>query len=212
MSRVSVWLYTHFSESQPLFVLGNLESSSSNMFCQPAYPSTAVILFVLLVFLDGVYIKIVNTSVPATSNCSTIINPHNFDYRINSPQPCSRETKDRLDLLVWIHSAPASIDKVRVIFFLGDTKSTKIQDGLYYESELYRDIVQETYMDSYKNLTYKFMSAMKWITHYCPNTKLILKADDDTVVDTRLMLQQLAKSISYPENTAINTFLCSIMS
>ena len=202
------------------------------MFCQPAYPSTAVILFVLLVFLDGVYIKIVNTSVPATSNCSTIINPHNFDYRINSPQPCSRETKDRLDLLVWIHSAPentrersvvretwanrkhfpASIDKVRVIFFLGDTKSTKIQDGLYYESELYRDIVQETYMDSYKNLTYKFMSAMKWITHYCPNTKLILKADDDTVVDTRLMLQQLAKTINYPENAAINTFLCSIMS
>lgn len=57
---------------------------------------------------------------------------------------------------------------------------------------MYNDIVQEDFIDAYKNLTYKGVAALKWITHYCLNSKYVLKADDDMFVNMFTLLRHLS--------------------
>ena len=145
-----------------------------------------------------------------------VINPHNFSYLINNPKLC-HQVNESVGLLVWVHSTPEHtrirtvvretwasllptyIGKVKVVFFLGAVNNELLQSRLYYENELYRDIVQETYVDSYRNITYKGMSALKWITRFCNNTQLVLKTDDDAMVDVRTLFTQLDGTLNYPK-------------
>jgi hypothetical protein len=39
-------------------------------------------------------------------------------------------------------------------------------------------------MDTYRNLTLKHMLAYEWTLDHCPEANFVLKADDDTFVDT----------------------------
>ena len=50
---------------------------------------------------------------------------------------------------------------VKVVFFLGLSGDSSIQDSILYESELYRDIVQSDFIDHYHNNTYKAMSYLQ---------------------------------------------------
>lgn len=59
------------------------------------------------------------------------------------------------------------------------TPQWKIND----ENVKYRDIIQGNFKEHYHNLTYKHVMGLQWVTHYCPQTKFILKMDDDIVVD-----------------------------
>lgn len=47
----------------------------------------------------------------------------------------------------------------------------------------YGDIVQEDFVDSYRNLTHKAIMALRWVSQNCQNAKLILKADDDIFIN-----------------------------
>lgn len=49
---------------------------------------------------------------------------------------------------------------------------------------MYDDIVQGSFLDAYRNMTYKHVMALKWFTYHCPEAKYILKADDDVFVNT----------------------------
>jgi hypothetical protein len=51
------------------------------------------------------------------------------------------------------------------------------------ESETYGDIVQTAFEDTYRNLTYKAMSVLRWVSTYCPSVTYVLKADDDAIVN-----------------------------
>lgn len=156
------------------------------------------------------------------------INPHNFKYLINNPKLCDH-TED-VGLFVWVHSGPAnlrrrialretwanqknipaSVGKVQMVFFLGAIPNDTLQNKLYYENDIYGDLVQESYSDGYRNLTYKAMSGLKWITKYCHNIKLILKTDDDMVIDTRSLFVHLNHIAGYPEKPVKNTILCDV--
>ena len=76
------------------------------------------------------------------------------------------------------------------MFLLGNRPSSPIAQ-IRKENDLYRDIVQEDFIDSYRNLTVKSIMALKWATKYCKNAKLIFKMDDDTLVNTFLLLKLL---------------------
>ena len=57
------------------------------------------------------------------------------------------------------------------------------QDKLNNESEEYGDIIQESFVDSYANLTVKSLMLLKWFTHNCDNTQYLLKTDDDMYIN-----------------------------
>ena len=153
-----------------------------------SYPATLKLsLYFLLSYTDTVY----------TRPADHIVNPHPFTYHINNENICN----DNTDTLIWIHTAPNQFRhrmflrdtwanpahfrkrNVSLVFFLGMSNLPLIQGKIEYESESYNDIVQETYIDSYRNLTYKAIGGCKWTSTYCKSAKLILKADDDAVIN-----------------------------
>ena len=58
---------------------------------------------------------------------------------------------------------------------LGWPGSDAKQDKLQEETTLHGDIVQEDFTDSYRNLTYKAIMAMKWVSTYCKHATFVLK-------------------------------------
>ena len=73
-----------------------------------------------------------------------------------------------------------------MLFFIGAVNHSvkpTLQEALRFEHERYGDIVQGSYIDSYRNLTYKAISALKYISHNCRNVPYILKTDDDVFVN-----------------------------
>jgi len=124
------------------------------------------------------------------------VNPHPFRY-ILTPQASTCRSNEDIYLFVYVHSAPkhrkrrdlirrtwanvthyaASVAAIRCVFVIGlpmlsaDRSKSVIDDDLQEtvirESLVHRDIIQENYVDCYRNLTYKAVAAMRWITENC---------------------------------------------
>ena len=75
--------------------------------------------------------------------------------------------------------APNTLVKVSIFFLFGTVENTTDNDRLLSESNKYQDIVIADFHDSYKNLTRKVLTGLKWVTEYCAGAKYILKVDDD---------------------------------
>ncbi|KAI8780001.1 beta-1,3-galactosyltransferase 5 [Biomphalaria glabrata] len=138
---------------------------------------------------------------------------YNFMYKIVPTVDCSnldlvicvvgKRNKNRTRQTIrktWGSYANVSSNKAALIFFLGSehpstNDSQSVQHYIDKEAELYGDILQEDYIDHYKNLTFKTLSILKWVTSRCPGSELVLKADDDMYVNVPLLVQNL-KNIS----------------
>ncbi|XP_062576742.1 beta-1,3-galactosyltransferase 1-like [Saccostrea cucullata] len=64
------------------------------------------------------------------------------------------------------------------------SQNNSLQLELEKESAIHKDIVQENFIDSYFNLTYKAVMAMKWVSTYCNEAQYMMKTDDDMYVNT----------------------------
>ena len=73
--------------------------------------------------------------------------------------------------------------KVRHVFLLGAVRDKHEQELIDAESEKHNDIVQQSFMDTYNNLTLKTMMMMEWAVSYCSNAKYIFKADSDLFIN-----------------------------
>lgn len=137
---------------------------------------------------------------------------------------------DNTEIIFWIHTAPDHVRKrltlrltwgntktnlikanTAMVFFLGlikpDGTSKKKQKMLEYESELYGDIIQEDYIDSYRNMSYKAISGARWVTNHCPQAKLVIKADDDALIDLPCLIHEVKNQQSVGRMRE-NTMLC----
>ena len=63
------------------------------------------------------------------------------------------------------------------------------------ESSKYGDIIQEDFVDSYRNLTYKGIAGLKWVSHFCPHAEYLLKTDDDILLDIVALLEHFLLSV-----------------
>jgi len=153
-----------------------------------------------------------------------IVNPHNFSLIHNPGYSVCNES---VYILVYVHSGPSNYQRriairetwasqtlfpdIRLVFMMGKTVNEHIMKAIEYENSIYHDIVQEDFIDSYKNLTYKGIMALKWISIYCQQTKYILKVDDDIVVNTFTLMNHL-KFLDKHKKTQENTILCLLWS
>jgi hypothetical protein len=128
---------------------------------------------------------------------------HNRD---NNENVTSRQAP-AASVIVYVHSAPDNFGKrqslratwsrrsmfpnVRIVFMMGLSKTDTDQHLIMLEAGLYGDIVQENFLDSYRNLTYKGIMAMKWLSLHCANVDFILKVDDDIVVNMFALVRHL---------------------
>ncbi|XP_075527621.1 beta-1,3-galactosyltransferase 5-like [Dermacentor variabilis] len=69
-----------------------------------------------------------------------------------------------------------------VVFLLGKTLDQEVQRKVFAEQDLYGDIVQGDFLDTYRNLTYKTVMLIRWARVKCSGVHFMLKTDDDMLV------------------------------
>lgn len=87
----------------------------------------------------------------------------------------------------------ASQLNMRVIFFLGSHEDQFFNNVILLESQLYDDIVQVDFMDSYRNVTLKSYSMLRWQVMMCSNAKYYFNTDSDVIVFPKHLLEFVSK-------------------
>ncbi|XP_068137202.1 lactosylceramide 1,3-N-acetyl-beta-D-glucosaminyltransferase [Hyperolius riggenbachi] len=137
----------------------------------------------------------------------------NFKYLINNEDKC--ENKNLL-LLLFVKTSPENRRRrdairstwgneeyirtqyaanIKVVFALGvdkDPVTRSLQQGqLDLENQVYKDLIQQEFQDTFHNLTLKFLLQFGWVNAYCPNAKFIMTADDDIFIHTPNLVSYL---------------------
>lgn len=85
--------------------------------------------------------------------------------------------------------------RVQTLFLLGEPNSADpqavSQKKLEEESSAHGDILQATFLDTYRNLTLKTLSGLNWADKHCPTAQYILKTDDDVFVNVPELVSEL---------------------
>ncbi|XP_067391228.1 beta-1,3-galactosyltransferase 2-like [Emydura macquarii macquarii] len=84
--------------------------------------------------------------------------------------------------------------KVVRLFMLGVNDKDE-NEALLRESRQYHDIIQQDFLDTYKNLTLKTIMGLKWIVTYCGGASFVMKTDIDVFVNTEYLIQKLLKPL-----------------
>ncbi|KAK3106928.1 hypothetical protein FSP39_003257 [Pinctada imbricata] len=139
---------------------------------------------------------------------------HNFKYLIDNPNICnsSEGKQEKIDIIIliftthvrrlnrdtiretWISDAKNNTANIRYAFLLGYTSNKTNQAEVEKENEQFHDIIQEDFIDSYHNLTYKTMMAFKWAVTKCAHARFVMKTDDDMYINTKALLSVVSKS------------------
>lgn len=120
--------------------------------------------------------------------------------------------RNNLDYLFFVHTASTHSNHRRIlresvgnaslgaqynwsmVFFVGLSNIEKVSEGVIAESQAYGDIAVLPFLDTYRNLTYKFVYGIKWTVENCPNVRFILKMDDDIVVHMPTIIKKFGRT------------------
>ncbi|CAJ0948951.1 unnamed protein product, partial [Mesorhabditis belari] len=79
----------------------------------------------------------------------------------------------------------------RLFFAEGKSENLTKEANLREEAAQYEDIIQADFLDSYRNLTIKYLMWMRYVRDFCPDTELVLKIDDDILVDIFWLFEEI---------------------
>ncbi|XP_075229820.1 beta-1,3-galactosyltransferase 5 [Lycorma delicatula] len=134
-----------------------------------------------------------------------LIDLNNFTFTMNDPAALCNVSNTPLVLAV-VHSTPKHFSNrkairktwgrdINVVFLVGETDNIT-QQLLNDENSKHNDIIQGSFIDAYRNLTYKHVMGLKWLTYYCRTARYILKLDDDVFVNSRNLNDLLVRQLS----------------
>lgn len=144
---------------------------------------------------------------PRTDSISRSSTKNRFRFLIDVSGFCDRHT---LVLIIvcsaWengprrevIRATWASLEdrQLRVLFMVGlpkqDNRTEAYQRALEQESSNRGDLLQADFIDSYANLSLKSIAMLQWTESNCQPARFLVKADDDVLVNTPLLLRDLA--------------------
>ncbi|XP_019387184.1 PREDICTED: beta-1,3-galactosyltransferase 1-like [Crocodylus porosus] len=146
----------------------------------------------------------------SASNSS--IYPHPFQFLINEKDKCKKKTPFLVLLIstkadekqhreairkTWGNESVVPGIKILCLFMLGFSDKDQ-NENILQESRKYHDIIQQDFLDTYKNLTLKTMMGIKWIATYCNGTSFIMKTDSNVFVNTIYLIQEVLRPIKSP--------------
>ena len=120
-------------------------------------------------------------------------------YEINNENVC--KNVKNLEFVVLVHSATSNFMRrssiretwanyrifkkhsMRIIFLLGIPEQDSTQVLIEHENSLHNDIIQGRFLDTYHNLTHKGVLGIRWISEFCPESRTVVKVDDDVFVN-----------------------------
>ncbi|XP_019591364.1 lactosylceramide 1,3-N-acetyl-beta-D-glucosaminyltransferase [Rhinolophus sinicus] len=127
-----------------------------------------------------------------------------YQYLINHEEKC--QTQDVL-LLLFIKTPPENYHRrsairrtwgnekyvrsqlnanIKTLFALGTPSNPlrreTLQRELVLEDQMYNDIIQQDFADSFYNLTLKLLLQFSWANTFCPHAKFLMTADDDIFI------------------------------
>ncbi|KAL2804753.1 lactosylceramide 1,3-N-acetyl-beta-D-glucosaminyltransferase [Daubentonia madagascariensis] len=135
-----------------------------------------------------------------------------YQYLINHEEKC--QAQDIL-LLLFVKTAPENYDRrsairktwgnekyvqsqlnanIKTLFALGTPnllKGEELQRKLVWEDQMYHDIIQQDFVDSFYNLTLKLLLQFSWANNFCPHAKFLMTADDDIFIHMPNLIEYL---------------------
>ena len=163
------------------------------------------------------------TSTPTTTAVTTAksvtIDPvyTNDEFLLNPKEEiCNPASNKSVLLITMVAIGPNSFEKramirktwanktifdqdMKLIFLLAKSANETVNKQIFDEHNQYKDVLLKNYTDSYHNLTAKIMFGLNWVSKYCPNSKYVLRINDDVIVNTYALISYL-KSIEYKPN------------
>ncbi|XP_008570449.1 PREDICTED: lactosylceramide 1,3-N-acetyl-beta-D-glucosaminyltransferase [Galeopterus variegatus] len=135
-----------------------------------------------------------------------------YPYLINHEEKC--QAQDVL-LLLFVKTAPQNYNRrsairktwgneryiqsqlnanIKTLFVLGTPnplKGEELQRKLIWEDQMYNDIIQQDFVDSFYNLTLKLLLQFSWANTFCPHAKFLMTADDDIFIHMPNLIEYL---------------------
>lgn len=134
---------------------------------------------------------------------------HKFRYLIKNQDLCTKNPKVDLLFLIfsesthrkerdlirktWVTLMKDDNYVVKYAFLLGASQTKIDHQTLLTENGRYGDIIQENFVDSFRNLTLKTVMAFKWASTMCSQAQFVFKADDDMFVNVKRVLNHTLK-------------------
>lgn len=86
--------------------------------------------------------------------------------------------------------------KLRVLFLIGlPRRGAQTEEGsIRRESHEFGDLLQADFLDSYSNLSLKSLAMLQWTASNCQRIRFLVKADDDVLLNTPLLLRDLQQT------------------
>ncbi|XP_054452099.1 beta-1,3-galactosyltransferase 2-like [Anoplopoma fimbria] len=154
-----------------------------------------------------------NTSQSVEGDLRGTITHGPFPYIINEPDKCAgsrpapflvllisteaRQVEARIAIRqTWGNESVAPALGFIRLFLLGKNEGELgllQQRMLEAESRRYHDIIQQDFLDSYKNLTIKTLMGMNWVAIHCPQAGYVMKTDSDMFVNTEYLVYKLLR-------------------
>ncbi|XP_073439028.1 beta-1,3-galactosyltransferase 2-like [Dendrobates tinctorius] len=166
--------------------------------------------------LGFMFVEKVQFKTPSNSSSSTLgyIDIKSYPYIINEPNKCKVKSPFLIFLIATIASEIENRKAIRRTFgnetlkhgasimclFLFGKSSQQDLNAVLEESEKYHDIIQKDFQDTYKNLTFKTLMGIEWVSNYCPTAKYIMKTDSDMFVNTERLLDLLGPDQPQKQN------------
>ncbi|XP_074649174.1 beta-1,3-galactosyltransferase 1-like [Tubulanus polymorphus] len=162
---------------------------------------------------------------------AAIVNPHDFNYRIQTPicnsnnppyllifvlsRPAARDVRDSIRK-TWGSVATGQPNRwpnnrtisktVSLFFLLGITDNKEYETQLRSENAQYNDLIQEDFYDSYVNLTLKSIMALK-LARNCSGARFLMKCDDDMFVNIHDLMKYLETKEKQLNNSIVGHIL-----
>ncbi|KAG0423088.1 hypothetical protein HPB47_001123, partial [Ixodes persulcatus] len=120
-----------------------------------------------------------------------------------------------LDVLFFVHSAPnhwkhravyrdtlaspmaTGFFNWTAVYFVGESKDDDVSKAWnQLEADWTGDLVILPFLDSYRNLSLKFVGGMQWVIQNCPRARYIVKLDDDLFVEPKLLQWYMLSNVT----------------
>ncbi|XP_066097755.1 lactosylceramide 1,3-N-acetyl-beta-D-glucosaminyltransferase [Saccopteryx bilineata] len=136
-----------------------------------------------------------------------------YPYLINHEDKCQAQS---VLLLLFVKTAPENYNRrstirktwgnekyaqsrlnanIKTLFAVGAPSNPRtreeLQRKLVQEDEVYNDIIQQDFADSFYNLTLKLLLQFSWANTFCPHAKFLMTADDDIFIHMPNLIEYL---------------------